>query len=197
MINNQELSFSEEQNQIQSNHLQSSNIQQQSSELVKPQTQEITQPQEDLPNPSSQIQEGSQCQDISQDQQISTLSPYIIKLSDAKQLYKTMAIKKDNENVFNKIASTTMDCLPMKLFHIGTRSHQGSFINGDQCERIIEIKTIGKNIIFQNDSYELAILEWKPRADGVKPNNSGELLKQVQNLYPDLLQKYYDQMRKE
>ncbi|CAD8190295.1 unnamed protein product [Paramecium pentaurelia] len=192
MINQQELSSSEEQNQNKSSHLQ-----QQSSELGKPQTQEITQPKESQLDLSSQSQDNSQSLDITQNRQISTSSLYTIKLLDAKQLYKPVPIKKEYENVFNKIASTTIDSLPMELFHIGTYSHQGSFINGDHCERVVEVKTIGKNIIFPNDSYELAILEWKTRANGIKPKNSGELLKYVQELYPDLLQKYYDEIKKE
>lgn len=35
------------------------------------------------------------------------------------------------------------------------------------------------------------------RANGIKPKNSGELLKYVQELYPDLLKKYYDEIKKE
>ncbi|CAD8187946.1 unnamed protein product [Paramecium octaurelia] len=192
MINHQELSSSEEQNQIKSTHLQ-----QQSSEVGKPQTQERTEPKESQPDMSSQSEDNSHSLDTNQPPQISTSSLHTIKLSDAKLLYKPVTIKKEPENVFNKIASTTIDSLPMELFHIGTYSHQGSFINGDQCERVVEVKTVGKNIIFPNDSYELAILEWKPRANGVKPKNSGELLKYVQELYPDLLKKYYDGIRKE
>lgn len=44
---------------------------------------------------------------------------------------------------------------------------------------------------------KVLLLKFHSRANGVKPKNSGELLKYVQELYPDLLLKYYDEIKKE